>query len=28
VRRGLDALRGRLGKDFREDVFVGEPSQA
>ncbi|MBA3653557.1 MAG: sigma-70 family RNA polymerase sigma factor [Actinobacteria bacterium] len=28
VRRGLDTLRGRLGKDFREDVFVGEPNQA
>jgi RNA polymerase sigma factor (sigma-70 family) len=26
LRRGLDALRGRLGKDFREDVFVGEPN--
>ena len=26
LRRGLDALRHRLGKDFREDVFVGEPN--
>ena len=25
VRRGLDGLRSRLGKDFREDVLVGEP---
>jgi RNA polymerase sigma factor (sigma-70 family) len=24
LRRGLDALRRRLGNDFREDVFVGE----
>jgi hypothetical protein len=28
VRRGLDSLRSRLGQDFREDVFVGEPNQA
>jgi RNA polymerase sigma factor (sigma-70 family) len=28
VRRGLDAMRNRLGKDFREDVLVGEPNQA
>ena len=26
VRRGLDAMRSRLGNDFREDVFVGEPN--
>jgi RNA polymerase sigma factor (sigma-70 family) len=26
VRRGLDGLRSRLGKDFREDVFIGEPN--
>jgi RNA polymerase sigma factor (sigma-70 family) len=28
LRRGLDTLRSRLGTDFREDVFVGEPNQA
>jgi len=28
LRRGLDALRSRLGNDFREDVFVGEPNSA
>ncbi|HZN14554.1 MAG TPA: sigma-70 family RNA polymerase sigma factor [Acidimicrobiales bacterium] len=28
LRRGLDGLRLRLGNDFREDVFVGEPNQA
>ena len=27
LRRGLDALRRRLGKDFREDVFIGELQQ-
>ncbi len=27
LRRGLDAMRRRLGNDFREDVFVGEPNQ-
>ena len=26
LRRGLDTLRRRLGNDFREDVFVGEPN--
>jgi RNA polymerase sigma factor (sigma-70 family) len=28
LRRGLDSLRSRLGNDFREDVFIGEPNQA